>query len=86
LKSDAPEGKTVPVPLVASTVKKNHVLSMIYIDCKNRCKSKYHTISVENTEWVIKNGQSRETGNIGYTRRRKTKQKHNIICIGHHYA
>ena len=21
-----------------------------------------------------------------YTRRRKTKQKHNIICVGHHYA
>ena len=27
---------------------------MIYIDCKNRCKSKYHTISVENTKEVIK--------------------------------
>jgi len=28
-----------------------------------------------------KNGQSRETANIGYTRRRKTKQKHNtILC------
>ena len=27
------------------------------------------------------NGQSRETGNIGYT-----KQKHNIICVGHHYT
>ena len=26
--------------------------------------------------------QSRETGNIGYTRRRKTKQKHNTICVG----
>jgi len=25
------------------------------------------------------NGPSRETGNIGYTRRRKTKQKHNTI-------
>jgi len=21
-----------------------------------------------------------------YTRRRKTKQKHNKICVGHHYA
>jgi len=31
-------------------------------------------------------GQSRETGNIGYTRGRKTKQKHNTICVGHHYA
>ena len=61
---------------------------MIYIDCKSRCKSKYHTISVENTEGVINNGQSRETGNIGYTRRRITKQKHNIIGtgIGHHYT
>jgi hypothetical protein len=32
------------------------------------------------------NGQSRETTNIGYTRRRKTKQKYNTICVGHHYA
>ena len=28
---------------------------------------------LENTEWAIKKGQSRETGNIGYTRRRQTK-------------
>jgi len=28
---------------------------------------------LENTEGAIKNGQSRETGNIGYTRRRKTQ-------------
>ena len=33
--------------------------------------------TLENIEWAIKNGQSRETGNIRYTRRRKTKQKHN---------
>jgi hypothetical protein len=32
------------------------------------------------------NGQSRETGNIGYTRRRKIKQKHNTIYVGHHYT
>jgi hypothetical protein len=32
------------------------------------------------------NGQSRETGNIGYTRQRQTKQKHNTICVGHHYT
>jgi len=30
---------------------------------------------LENTERAIKNGQSRETGNIEYTRRRE--QKHN---------
>ena len=31
-------------------------------------KTKY---TLENTEGVIKNGQSRDTGNIGHTRRRK---------------
>jgi hypothetical protein len=31
-------------------------------------------------------GQSRATDNIGYRRRRKTKQKHNTICVGHHYV
>ena len=41
---------------------------------------------LENTEGAIKNEQSRETGNIEYTRRRKTKQNHNTICVGHHYA
>ena len=34
----------------------------------------------------IKNGKSRETGNIGHVRRRKTKQKHNTIFVGHHYT
>ena len=29
----------------------------------------------ENTEGEIRNGQSRETGNIGYTRRKKKTQK-----------
>jgi len=35
--------------------------------------------TLENTDQEIKTGQSRETGNIGYTRRRKykTKTKHN---------
>jgi hypothetical protein len=27
-----------------------------------------------------------ETGNIWYTRQIKTKQKHNTICVGHHYS
>jgi len=30
-------------------------------------------------------GQSREPGNTGYKRRRKTKQKHNTIWVGHHF-
>ena len=42
--------------------------------------------TLKNDEGEIKNGQSSETGNTGYTRRRKTKQKHNTICVGHHYT
>jgi len=38
---------------------------------------------LENTEVTIHKGQSRKTGN---TRRRKAKQKHNTICVGHHYT
>ena len=35
----------------------------------------------------IKNGQSREIGNIRQTRHRtKTKHKQNIICVGHHHT
>ena len=41
---------------------------------------------LENAEEAIKNEQSRETYNIGYTGRRKTKQKHNTLCAGHHYT
>ena len=34
---------------------------------------------LENTEGEFKNGQSRDTGNIGYTRRRQTnKSQHNM--------
>ena len=28
----------------------------------------------------------RETGNIGYTRRRQEKQIHSTICVGHRYS
>ena len=35
---------------------------------------------------AIKKWNSMETGSIGYTRRGKTKQKHNTIFVGHHYA
>ena len=41
-------------------------------------------INVREYEGTIKNGQSRETGQIWYTRQTKTKQKRNTICIGHH--
>ena len=40
---------------------------------------------LENTEGAIKNGQPTGTDNIGYTRGRKTKQKHNTIWVGRHY-
>jgi len=40
---------------------------------------------LENTERAIKNEQSRETDNVGCTWLRTTKQKHNTICVGHHY-
>jgi hypothetical protein len=41
---------------------------------------------LENTEWATKNGQSRETGNIGYTGRSKKKKnskKTNTKGVGH---
>jgi len=34
----------------------------------------------------MKNGKSRDTDRIGYTRRRQTKQIRNTVCAGHHYA
>jgi len=40
---------------------------------------------LENTEGAIRNGQSRQTGNIGYTKRGH-KQKRNPIYVGHHYT
>jgi hypothetical protein len=42
----------------------------------------------EITEGAVKNGQSREIGNIGYTRKTKANKikKHSTICVGHHYA
>ena len=40
---------------------------------------------LEITEVANKNWKSRETGYIGYTRRRKTKQKHHTTCVEHHY-
>ena len=40
---------------------------------------------VREYEGAIKNRPSRETGYMRYTKRRKTKQKHNTICVGYHY-
>ena len=43
-------------------------------------------INIRETKGAIKNGQSRETGNNGYTRQNKktNKTKHNTIYVGHH--
>jgi hypothetical protein len=53
-----------------------------------RCESSFTKTcafsSLENTERPIKNGKFRVTGSIEYTIRRKTKQKYNTICVGHH--
>jgi hypothetical protein len=42
-------------------------------------------INVRENQGDINNEHTRETGNIGYTRRRQTNQKHNTTCFGHHY-
>jgi hypothetical protein len=51
-----------------------------------RFASDLRQVGGENTEGAIKDGQSRENANIGHTKRRKTKQKHNTICVGYQYA
>ena len=53
-------------------------------------------LMLENTEVAIKNGQSRETGNLRYTRHKKKtnkqtskqqqQQKRNTVCLEHHYV
>jgi hypothetical protein len=41
---------------------------------------------LEKTEGAIKQGQSSGSVNTDHTRQRKTKQKHDIRCVGHHYT
>jgi hypothetical protein len=59
-------------------------LCLFYL-CLQLCSQRKPVHTLENIEEAIKYGQSLETGNIGYTRRRQTKKKHNTICVGHHY-
>jgi hypothetical protein len=35
---------------------------------------------------AIQKWQCREADNLGYTRRNKTKQKHNTMYVGNHYG
>jgi len=44
-----------------------------------------HLLHSCNNLYSTVKGQSKK-GNPGYTRRNKTKQKHNAICVGYHYA
>jgi hypothetical protein len=64
----------------------HHALCISTRLISNRCViSKY--INIRETKGEIKNRQSRETGNIWYTRRREIKpKKHSIIYVGHHYT
>jgi hypothetical protein len=45
-------------------------------------------IEIKNSRHQITSKRKRhpKCSNIGYIRRRKTKQKHNTICVGHHYT
>ena len=57
-----------------------------YIHDENKLIKKY--ISTHRLPWEYNNQtneQSKETGNLGRTRRGKIKQKRNTICVGHHY-
>jgi hypothetical protein len=42
--------------------------------------------TLENTEVTIKTDNLEKLANVGYTRRRNTKHKHNTICVGHQYT
>jgi hypothetical protein len=62
------------------------VLNANYTITRPLTLNKTITKTLENTEGMIKNGHSRETGSTGHTRRRKTKEKHKTTCIGDHYT
>jgi hypothetical protein len=60
---------------------------MSTVCCKTHPPSISNILSI-NKSWripkrAITKGQSRETGNKNTN---KTKQKHNTLCVGHHYT
>ena len=59
------------------------VVDHLWSVARQSCLTRF--INVREYRRAIKKGQSRETGNIWYRRGRKTKQKHNTICVGHQY-
>jgi hypothetical protein len=54
------------------------------VQARHYIKSGGSKYTLENTEGAIEKGQPKETGNIGHTRRIKTHQSQNLICVGHH--
>ena len=50
------------------------------------CHLFQYYINVRENRRAIKNVQSGENGKIGPTRRRKTKQKYNTVCVWHQYT
>jgi hypothetical protein len=52
---------------------------MYIVELKRLPRQQFIKQTLENTEEAIKNGQSRETVNVGYTRRRQTQQKQNML-------
>jgi hypothetical protein len=64
---------------------KGHEYTIGTIEICNGCINIYlrcTKLNVENTEGAIKDGQYIKTGKIGYTKRRKTKQRHHTINKG----
>jgi hypothetical protein len=57
--------------------------------CHEQCINiylKYPKLCAREYRRAIKDGQYRKTGKIGYTKRRKTKQRHHTIWVELHYT
>ena len=67
-----------------STVEKHDLF--LYTHWLLHSSNSYSEINVKGYRRCNQKWKTRETGNIWYTRRRQTNQKHNTICVGHHYA
>ena len=54
----------------------SHTQAVLLLDYVSKCIQ-----TLQNTDEVIKNGHSIETGSIGYTSRRQTKQRNSFLAI-----
>jgi hypothetical protein len=80
------------VPIFPSLVLKKYIIvsvnlifGVLILELYQHCAILF-SWNIRETKGAIKNGQSRETGNNGYTRQNKktNKTKHNTIYVGHH--